>query len=578
VPLQSSASRLYGRPRRRRRRTAPLIAFLVLLLVIGGGVATGLVLHQRSDERARRLQSAAEATVTAWVGAESRAGATAVTATVAATAMAAQATPTTRAAAQQWLAAQLPGLRLTSLAVVAGPVASTGATPGADYTATAVLSGLGTWAWKGHLPLVRDGAAWGVDWSPTVFHPQLAAGARLERVRMLGKRGTVTLADGSAMAGDTELSDNLLGSTAKLTAAQLAGRDTHLQAGDVGGSTGFERVFDNVLAGAPGGSVTAVSSTGASTTLVSFGRKDGADVKTTLDASVQRAGEKTFVGTAKPAHLAALDWKTGQVLALVDNPVGGYAGAIRGQYPPGSTFKIITTSAALIAGVPAGQTLTCGPTQTVDGRPFKNAEAESFGAIDFATAFAKSCNTWFVQLAQKVPTATLTSTAQLFGFATSQGGAAGILPITSFGGSYPPPRDLAQAAGQAIGQDQVLASPLQMASVAAAVASGTWTQPHVTADAKAVSHPLPAGVVDTLRGFMGGVVAPGGTAAGARLPAGTYGKTGTAEVGGAGTATDAWFVAVHGSVAVAVEVDGGGFGGDVAAPLAARFLQSLGSR
>jgi cell division protein FtsI/penicillin-binding protein 2 len=75
---------------------------------------------------------------------------------------------------------------------------------------------------------------------------------------------------------------------------------------------------------------------------------------------------------------------------------------------------------------------------------------------------------------------------------------------------------------------------------------------------------------------MASVVQSGGTAAGAGLPAGTYGKTGTAEFGtGNPPATHAWFIGFRGSVAFAVIVEGGGVGGRVAAPLAARFLAAL---
>ncbi|MGZ4618655.1 MAG: penicillin-binding transpeptidase domain-containing protein, partial [Frankiaceae bacterium] len=87
---------------------------------------------------------------------------------------------------------------------------------------------------------------------------------------------------------------------------------------------------------------------------------------------------------------------------------------------------------------------------------------------------------------------------------------------------------------------------------------------------------LPPDVAANLRSFMAGVV-QNGTAAGAGLPPGTYGKTGTAEFGNDDPPqTHAWFVGFRGDVAFAVVVDGGGFGGEVAAPVAARFLRLLG--
>jgi cell division protein FtsI/penicillin-binding protein 2 len=93
-----------------------------------------------------------------------------------------------------------------------------------------------------------------------------------------------------------------------------------------------------------------------------------------------------------------------------------------------------------------------------------------------------------------------------------------------------------------------------------------------SADAKVAPRPLPAGVATSLRAMMAEVVASG-TAAGAQLPAGTAGKTGTAEFGGgANPTTHAWFVGYRGDIAFAVLVYGGGVGGAVAAPIAASFL------
>ena len=125
-----------------------------------------------------------------------------------------------------------------------------------------------------------------------------------------------------------------------------------------------------------------------------------------------------------------------------------------------------------------------------------------------------------------------------------------------------------------------LASPLQMASVAAAVAAGRWHAPLLVTTPKRPAPPaVPAlnPVVDsTLHSFMASVVRAGGTAAGAGLPADSFGKTGTAEFGsGNPPQTHAWFIGFRGDLAYAVIVEGGGVGGSVAAPIAAAFLRSL---
>jgi cell division protein FtsI/penicillin-binding protein 2 len=119
-----------------------------------------------------------------------------------------------------------------------------------------------------------------------------------------------------------------------------------------------------------------------------------------------------------------------------------------------------------------------------------------------------------------------------------------------------------------------------MASVAAAVAAGRWRAPTlVTLPARAVNPvgpPLSPVVVSALRSFMASVVRKGGTAAGAGLPADSFGKTGTAEFGSANPPmTHAWFIGYEGNLAYAVIVEGGGVGGTVAAPLAAGFLRAL---
>ena len=126
----------------------------------------------------------------------------------------------------------------------------------------------------------------------------------------------------------------------------------------------------------------------------------------------------------------------------------------------------------------------------------------------------------------------------------------------------------------------MLASPVQMASVAAAVATGRWRAPIlITAPKRRAGPVVPAlapVVVSTLRSFMASVIQGNGTAAGKGLPADSFGKTGTAEFGNANPPhTHAWYIGYHGNLAFAVIVEGGGVGGRVAAPLAANFLNAL---
>lgn len=116
--------------------------------------------------------------------------------------------------------------------------------------------------------------------------------------------------------------------------------------------------------------------------------------------------------------------------------------------------------------------------------------------------------------------------------------------------------------------------------MAAAVGGGTWHQPFVVG-ASPRAHPLPPGVATQLQDMMRAVVTTG-TAAPVSFPGAVYGKTGTAEYGsapkGQNPPTHAWFVGYRGTVAFAVIVENGGFGAEVAAPIASRFLAALGSR
>jgi cell division protein FtsI/penicillin-binding protein 2 len=259
------------------------------------------------------------------------------------------------------------------------------------------------------------------------------------------------------------------------------------------------------------------------------------------------------------------------VLSLANYPGGGSSTAIRGQYPPGSTFKMVTATAALMKGLNESSLLNCPPEVFAGGRKFKNAHDESFGQINLRSAFLHSCNTAFVNLRKEMTDADMQKAVNLYGFDGRQP-----LQIKSFGGTYPTGPDHDQYA-EAFGQDQIEVSPMQMASVPAAIAGGTWHRPYVVGP-PTDSHPLPANVVSQMKDMMRAVVTEG-TAAPVSFPGEVYGKTGTAEFGSAPAGQDppthAWFAGFRGNVAFAVLVPAGGFGAEVAAPLASRFLSAL---
>ena len=128
-----------------------------------------------------------------------------------------------------------------------------------------------------------------------------------------------------------------------------------------------------------------------------------------------------------------------------------------------------------------------------------------------------------------------------------------------------------------IGQAEIVASPLAMAGVAATVADGRWRAPRlVRSDPRRAGEPLRPAEATTLRELMRSVVTTGTGTALATVPGEVAGKSGTAEYGsGDPPPTHAWFIAYREDVAVAVLVEGGKSGGEVAAPIAAEFLTAL---
>jgi cell division protein FtsI/penicillin-binding protein 2 len=380
----------------------------------------------------------------------------------------------------------------------------------------------------------------------------------------------------------------LLGSVGQVTADDLKELGAPYQTGDVTGhGNGLEEAFERRLAGRPSGHVRLVDARGAEVKVLHrFQGEDGQAVQTTLDPAVQRAGELALSTTRKQAALVAVKPSTGELLAVVSTPYSGYNRAMMGRYPPGSTFKVVTAEALLSGGLRPTDPVDCPREARVGGRTFGNFEDEVLGRIPFASAFAHSCNTAFVQqAARRLDGDELVAAAARFGFGVEP--APGIPAVTS---RVPPPSDRADLAAESFGQGRVTASPLQMAMVAATVADGRWRQPHlVTGEAAAgdaesrpgggpateAPDPLDGKVAGTLRSLMRQVVT-GGTAAPAGLPAGTGGKTGTAEFGtGDPLPTHAWFIGFRGDLAFAVLVEDGGVGGRVAAPIAARFLRGL---
>jgi len=367
--------------------------------------------------------------------------------------------------------------------------------------------------------------------------------------------------------------DHVVGSTGPITAELLAALGLPYSATDVVGRSGLERALETRLAGTPYQEVQRVNRYGRVVeVLASFEAVDPQDVTTTLDLDVQEVVEAVIAGVAEPAAIVLLDVATGGIRAVASRPVEGFDRALGGLYPPGSTFKVISAAALLSKGVTPLQAVDCPEEVLVGGRRFTNAGEEARGQIAFADAFAYSCNTTFAPLtAAMLEEGELAETAAAFGF-----GVVPDLPLAATTAVFPEPIDDAEEAAAAIGQGRVLASPLHMATVAAAVAGGGWRRPSLLEGESAEPLPLDPQVQAALADLMLRVVAYGTGTAAAVEDEEVRGKTGTAEYAvGDDIGNHAWFIGYWEGYAFAVLVEGGGSGGRVAAPLAAQLVEGL---
>ena len=377
-----------------------------------------------------------------------------------------------------------------------------------------------------------------------------------------------------------QLGAHVVGSVGPVTAEELQHLGPPYDASSVVGQTGIEQAYEHRLAGTPTSRVVVFNAAGAPVqTLATFAGQPGRQVVTTIDPAVQRAAEAALAGERRNVAMVAIRASTGQVLAVVSDPVSyAYDQALEGEYPPGSTFKVLTSTALIRAGLSPSSAATCTPTVTVNGEVFHNAEGEQ-PVQNLAQAFTESCNTAFISLATAhLHPADFTAAAALYGLrSTPQPG------LPAFGAVVPRPTGLTSLAATAIGQAGVVFSPLGMASVAAAIDSGSVREPVLVSgspDARVAQQPLPAAVTAALRPMMADVVTTG-TAAGTGLPSGTYAKTGTAQYYSGGELhIDAWLMGYDGDIAFAIVVQnsGGINGGPLDGPLIAKFLNALGSQ
>ncbi|PWW23283.1 cell division protein FtsI/penicillin-binding protein 2 [Geodermatophilus normandii] len=389
------------------------------------------------------------------------------------------------------------------------------------------------------------------------------------RAQVFDLPGAVFPTETRLLAPSARFASALLGRVGAATAEVIEETTTDgvaaYAAGDQLGLSGLQRSFQEQLTGTPGFTVSVVSadeSTGdAGQQVAAVEPVAGQPVRTPLVRAVQDAADGAVATQPLPTHLVVVRPGTGEILAVSSNEAAAAGNALTGQYPPGSSMKTITATALLATGQLTPDTpVACPGTTVVEGREFENQDQFDLGTVPFTEAFAESCNTTFIQAGLQLPDDALAAAAASYGV-----GSDWQLPVDVFSGSVPADSTGTTKAANAIGQGQVLMSPVQLALVAAGIASGTPAAP-VEVVGSDPAGPAPAGpgqaVLDQLRPLMRQVVLTG-TAEELADRGEVYGKTGTAEFG-SNTPPDAhgWFMGYQlggpqGDVAFAVLVEGG---------------------
>jgi peptidoglycan glycosyltransferase len=357
-------------------------------------------------------------------------------------------------------------------------------------------------------------------------------------------------------------------------------------------------------------------------------KQEGEQIVTSLDPHAQEVAMHALEAAGFGA-VVAIEPSTGSVKVMASNP--GYNPnsvpdrkkyeklstenvrrplfnrATQGQYPPGSTFKVVTAAAGLESGVITPETTINAPGSIVDeGHELANDGNQDWGDITLDTALTNSVNTWFGQLGQKIGQDKLFSMMEKFGFNSTppidlpeeevyKSGVFDLENETLLNRSDPV--DLARLA---IGQERLLVTPLQDAMVAAAVANhGKLMKPQIwkrvvnvdgsvtkTMSPSVYSEPIKPKTAEELTTAMQGVVDEG-TGVNAAIPGvKVAGKTGTAETpsskacGGGSEENQGWFMgfapADHPKIAIAATVECTTlFGNDVAAPIFREVAEAL---
>ena len=438
---------------------------------------------------------------------------------------------------------------------------------------------------------------------------------------------------------DGPMAAHVLGYLSEINQKQLKIlKDQGYVIGDEIGQYGLERRWEELLRGQSGGQQVEVDALGRRVRVLhEVTDVPGYTVHLTLDRQLQETAYEALKG--KEGTIVALDVHSGAILALASTPAFDpntfargikaeeWSGlikdqlrplanrAIQGQYPPGSTFKIIMSIAGLEEGVIQPESFIQDPGfYTFGNRSFRDWKKGGHGAVNLHRAIVESCDTYFYQLGPKLGIDRIAKWARAFGLGEKTGVTlddekSGTIPDTEWKRKrYRQPWFPGETVSVAIGQGYVTVTPLQLANMMAAVANGgKLYRPYLVNKVESVDGAtvreygpelirtieLKEDTLKRVRGALADVVnGPGGTGGAARSQMITIaGKTGTAQVvemKGGYVKTEqltyfnrdhAWFVSYapvdNPQIAIAVLVEHGGHGGDAAAPMAKKVFEKF---
>jgi penicillin-binding protein 2 len=432
------------------------------------------------------------------------------------------------------------------------------------------------------------------------------------------------------------LAAHVLGSTGEVSEEEIE-EDKSLEPGEMVGKGGVETTYDKFLRGRPGLTKIQVNALGEPTPgghLVEVPPTPGENLKLTIDPAVQEAGEAALASQGLPGGFITMDIHNGQILGLGSNPTYDPAEitppmtqaavdalirneasapltdrATEGEYPTGSTFKLITALAALENGVITPNTVINDPGEFCLGTEcFENAEGAAYGPLTLVPAFEVSDDVFFYTLGYDMwKTNELQKWAHQLGIGRPTGidipvNTDGLLPTKHWRdqlfkeGETERPWSSGDNIQLATGQGDLQTNPLQMAVAYAALGNGgTVVTPHLGMEIEDAAGRVlkefdpgprrhlkidPGTRSVILEGLHDAAQGPSGTShvVFGSFPIPVAGKTGTAERG-VGRADQSWYAVLapypNPRIVTVVTIEEGGFGAESAAPAAKEILEAV---